>query len=37
MKNDFVAKAAAVNGRYGADMRVKLVNEGPVTFWLERN
>lgn len=22
-------------GRFGADMRVRLVNEGPVTFWLE--
>ncbi len=22
-------------GRFGADMRVELVNEGPVTFWLE--
>lgn len=23
-----------VSGRFGADMRVALVNEGPVTFWL---
>jgi D-tyrosyl-tRNA(Tyr) deacylase len=23
-------------GRFGADMRVELVNDGPVTFWLER-
>ena len=22
-------------GRFGADMQVRLVNEGPVTFWLE--
>ena len=22
-------------GRFGADMRVSLVNDGPVTFWLE--
>lgn len=22
-------------GRFGADMQVKLVNDGPVTFWLE--
>jgi D-tyrosyl-tRNA(Tyr) deacylase len=22
-------------GRFGADMQVALVNEGPVTFWLE--
>lgn len=25
----------ACTGRFGADMRVKLVNDGPVTFWLE--
>lgn len=24
-------------GRFGADMSVALVNEGPVTFWLESN
>jgi len=24
-----------VCGRFGADMRVSLVNDGPVTFWLE--
>lgn len=23
------------SGRFGADMRVSLVNDGPVTFWLE--
>ena len=23
------------SGRFGADMQVSLVNEGPVTFWLE--
>ena len=23
------------NGRFGADMQVHLVNDGPVTFWLE--
>jgi D-tyrosyl-tRNA(Tyr) deacylase len=23
-------------GRFGADMQVALVNDGPVTFWLER-
>ncbi|HKY01073.1 MAG TPA: D-aminoacyl-tRNA deacylase, partial [Burkholderiales bacterium] len=22
-------------GRFGADMRVQLCNEGPVTFWLQ--
>lgn len=26
---------AAQTGRFGADMQVALVNEGPVTFWLE--
>ena len=26
---------AVATGRFGADMRVSLVNEGPVTFWLE--
>ncbi|MCA1799460.1 MAG: D-tyrosyl-tRNA(Tyr) deacylase [Xanthomonadaceae bacterium] len=25
----------AVSGRFGADMQVALVNDGPVTFWLE--
>ena len=30
------AKLAVVEtGRFGADMRVELVNDGPVTFWLE--
>ena len=24
-------------GRYGADMKVSLVNDGPVTFWLQVN
>ena len=24
-----------LRGRFGADMQVSLVNEGPVTFWLE--
>jgi len=22
-------------GRFGADMKVSLINDGPVTFWLE--
>jgi D-tyrosyl-tRNA(Tyr) deacylase len=22
-------------GRFGADMKVSLLNDGPVTFWLE--
>ena len=36
---EFVASAAervAVRtGRFGADMKVSLVNDGPVTFWLQ--
>ena len=36
----FVEKARAAHaivatGRFGADMQVALVNDGPVTFWLE--
>ncbi len=36
----FVALASAVHpdvatGEFGADMQVSLVNDGPVTFWLE--
>jgi D-tyrosyl-tRNA(Tyr) deacylase len=27
--------AAVATGRFGADMQVALVNDGPVTFWLE--
>jgi D-tyrosyl-tRNA(Tyr) deacylase len=27
--------AAVKTGRFGADMQVSLVNEGPVTFWLQ--
>lgn len=27
--------APVAAGRFGADMRVALVNDGPVTFWLE--
>ncbi len=32
------AKAAhpqVASGRFGADMQVELINDGPVTFWLE--
>lgn len=29
--------APVAAGRFGADMRVALVNEGPVTFWLRVN
>ena len=36
----FVAKALSVmpdtqTGRFGADMKVMLLNDGPVTFWLQ--
>jgi len=35
----FAAKAAetvrVATGRFGADMKVSLVNDGPVTFWLQ--
>ncbi|HKI64006.1 MAG TPA: D-aminoacyl-tRNA deacylase [Burkholderiales bacterium] len=27
--------AAVASGRFGADMQVRLVNDGPVTFWLQ--
>ncbi|MGB5735458.1 MAG: D-aminoacyl-tRNA deacylase, partial [Thiohalocapsa sp.] len=27
--------APVATGRFGADMQVSLVNDGPVTFWLE--
>lgn len=29
------AHAEVAAGRFGADMRVSLVNDGPVTFWLQ--
>lgn len=38
---DYLARAAAAahrpvaTGRFGADMQVQLVNDGPVTFWLQ--
>jgi D-tyrosyl-tRNA(Tyr) deacylase len=28
-------KTRVESGRFGADMRVSLVNDGPVTFWLQ--
>lgn len=31
----FVQKTNAQSGRFGADMKVSLVNDGPVTFWLQ--
>ena len=31
----FVQKTKARAGRFGADMKVSLVNDGPVTFWLQ--
>jgi D-tyrosyl-tRNA(Tyr) deacylase len=30
-----VAHPRVATGRFGADMQVSLVNDGPVTFWLE--
>jgi len=38
--DELVARARALHddvatGEFGADMRVSLINEGPVTFWLE--
>lgn len=40
MFNDLVAAARAAHrevacGVFGADMQVELINDGPVTFWLE--
>jgi len=33
---DYLAgKSGAATGRFGADMQVSLVNDGPVTFWLQ--
>ena len=29
------AHAEVASGRFGADMQVQLVNDGPVTFWLQ--
>ena len=29
--------AQVQSGRFGADMQVSLLNDGPVTFWLEVN
>ena len=31
----FASKTGAATGRFGADMKVSLVNDGPVTFWLQ--
>jgi len=31
----FAKKSGAASGRFGADMKVSLVNDGPVTFWLQ--
>ncbi|NEV63889.1 D-aminoacyl-tRNA deacylase [Thiorhodococcus minor] len=30
-----MAHASVATGRFGADMKVGLLNDGPVTFWLE--
>ena len=29
------AHSPVASGRFGADMQVELINDGPVTFWLE--
>ena len=34
-ENARLAHPAVETGRFGADMKVELVNDGPVTFWLE--
>jgi len=31
----FATRSGAATGRFGADMQVSLVNDGPVTFWLQ--
>jgi D-tyrosyl-tRNA(Tyr) deacylase len=31
----FAKQSGAASGRFGADMKVSLVNDGPVTFWLQ--
>ena len=31
----FAKKSGAATGRFGAEMKVSLVNDGPVTFWLQ--
>ena len=31
----FANKTRAATGRFGADMKVSLTNDGPVTFWLQ--
>ena len=32
-----LTQVAVASGQFGADMQVTLVNDGPVTFWLEVN
>ena len=32
---DGMAEGAVATGVFGADMKVSLINDGPVTFWLE--
>ena len=31
----FARKSGAATGQFGAEMKVSLVNDGPVTFWLQ--
>ncbi|MCP4698679.1 MAG: hypothetical protein GY862_17780 [Gammaproteobacteria bacterium] len=35
LEKAFAAHAIVAAGRFGADMQVSLVNDGPVTFWLQ--
>lgn len=35
VKQAYARHAKVATGRFGADMQVSLVNDGPVTFWLE--
>jgi D-aminoacyl-tRNA deacylase len=37
LENARAAYPRVGSGRFGADMKVSLVNDGPVTFWLEVN
>lgn len=36
-KHGAVANGTVATGRFGADMKVSLTNDGPVTFWLQIN
>ncbi|MDE0967813.1 MAG: D-aminoacyl-tRNA deacylase [Octadecabacter sp.] len=36
-KNEMAALVPTQSGKFGADMSVSLVNDGPVTIWLDTN